>query len=169
VTRVYVGVGSNIGREENIRNGVMALKRKFGDLIVSSVYESRAYGFEGDNFYNLVVYFDTDLPLEEIAGGLREIEYAFGRKRHERKFVSRTLDLDLLMYGDLIRHDAEFDLPRRDITRYAFTLWPLAEVAGEVRHPESGKSFTRLRQEFAENDQKPWKTDFRWTADCNQG
>lgn len=160
MTRVYVGVGSNIDRDTNIRAGINAIKHQFGLIEISSVYESEAYGFEGDNFYNLVVGFDTELSLIDLTEKLREIEYLFGRKRMEERFLSRTLDLDLLLYNDLIRHDEVFDLPRQDIIQYSFVLCPLAEIAGHEIHPELQETYNDLWQKFDRNRQKLWKVDF---------
>lgn len=161
MTRVYIGLGSNIERDANVRGGISELKKHFGDLVISSVYESPAYGFEGDNFYNLVAGFDTELSVEKLSAVLRDIEYAFGRKSNAIRFSSRTLDLDLLLYDDLIRHDEKFDLPRADIMHYTFTLCPLAEIAGEKRHPEIGQSFADLWQSFDKSNQDLWPVEFR--------
>ncbi len=156
MTRVYVGMGSNIDSETNIRDGIHTLQEKFGELTISSVYESEPFGFEGDNFFNLVVGFDTTLSLETVASTLREIEYQYGRKRQEQRFLSRTLDLDLLLFGDLIRHDDDIDLPREDVTAYSFVLCPLAEIAGELRHPEDGWRYSELWEEFKKDSHSIW-------------
>jgi 2-amino-4-hydroxy-6-hydroxymethyldihydropteridine diphosphokinase len=149
MTRVYVGIGSNIDRDKYIRAGVGLLADAFGKLSLSPVYESPAYGFEGDNFYNLVAGFDTTLDLQSLATRLRDIEYACGREWHTGRFMPRTLDVDLLLYGDLVRHDEKFDLPRKDIVHYAFVLCPLAEIAVAERHPELGRTYAELWQEVA--------------------
>jgi 2-amino-4-hydroxy-6-hydroxymethyldihydropteridine diphosphokinase len=159
MARVYVGLGSNIDRETNVRNGTKALETNFGELIVSSVYESKAFGFDGENFFNLVVGFDTSLSLPEVLSTLHEIEYQFGRQRNEQRFLSRTLDLDLLLFGDLVQHDEEYDLPREDVTCYAFVLCPLAEIAGDVSHPETGQSFSELWQAFDKSSHDLWTVD----------
>ena len=151
--RVYVGIGSNIDRDVNIRKGVAAIREKFGNLDLSSVYESEAYGFKGDNFYNLVAGFETNMAVDKLTALLREVEYKFGRRRHEKRFLSRTLDIDLLLYGDLVQHDDEYDLPREDIVRYSFVLCPLAEIAGQELHPELGKCFTELWNDFDQCNQ----------------
>lgn len=158
--RVFIGMGSNIERKQNIRGGINAIKKMFGEVEFSSIYESKAYGFKGDNFYNLVAAFDTHLSLEELTEKLREIEYSFGRKRNEQRFISRTLDIDLLIYGDTIRHDGIYDLPRQDIIEYAFVLCPLAEIAGKKKHPESGKTYSELWQNFDKGQQELWQIKF---------
>ena len=163
--RVYIGIGSNIDRDTNIRNGVAAIMKKFGKLDLSSVYESTAYGFKGDDFYNLVAGFDTDEPVYELATSLRKIEYQFGRRRYEKRFLSRTLDIDLLLYGDLVQHDEEIDLPREDIIRYSFVLCPLVEIAGNERHPELGKRFTDLWVDFDKSKQPLRKINFNMSSD----
>ncbi len=157
MTRVYVGIGSNIDREMNIRGGLAALEQHFGNLTVSGVYESEAYGFKGDNFYNLVAGFETELTLDQVAETLRRIEYSFGRKREHERFLSRTLDIDLLLYGDLARHDQNYDLPRQDIRIYAFVLCPLAEIAGDEKHPELATSYGKLWEQFDKQKQPLWR------------
>jgi len=160
VARAYVGIGSNIERETNIRSAVLRLKARFGRLCLSSVYESQPVGFAGDNFYNLVAGFDTDIPVERLIGELHDIEQLHSRARTGRRFEPRTLDLDLLLYDDLIRHDSAVDIPRREILDYAFVLQPLAEIAPDVVHPEANKRISALWSEHQQRMTPYLKTDF---------
>jgi 2-amino-4-hydroxy-6-hydroxymethyldihydropteridine diphosphokinase len=148
MARVYVSIGSNIEREANIRAAVQALRECFGTLTLSSVYENRPIGFEGENFYNLVAAFDTDESPEAVTAILHDIERRLVRERGPSRFCSRTIDLDLLLYNDLIREQATLHLPRREIDEYACVLRPLAELAPEARHPRSGETFAALWARF---------------------
>ena len=150
-TKVYVGIGSNIDRETNIRGGIEELRTRYGKLDVSPVYECKAYGFEGDDFYNLVVGFTTNIGIEELATQLREIEYQYGRKRKETRYSSRTLDIDLLLYGDLVCDKHE--LPRTDIIEYAFVLKPLCDLAPDLVHPGVGETMSSLWEDFDMQEQ----------------
>lgn len=147
--RVYVSIGSNIEKNKNIRAAIRALRARFSNVTFSSVYESEAEGFDGDDFYNLAAAFDTDAPLEEVCDLLTEIETAQGRTRTGPRFGPRTLDIDVLLYGDLVRHDDRFDVPRRDVTAYAHVLGPLVEIAPDLLHPETGERLAELWQRFA--------------------
>jgi 2-amino-4-hydroxy-6-hydroxymethyldihydropteridine diphosphokinase len=142
--RVYVSIGSNVDKERIIPSALAALREHFGTITCSSVYETEAVGFEGGNFYNLVAAFDTDETLEAVAAALRQIEDAHGRVRTSERFSDRTLDLDILLYGDTVRHDAHFDVPRDEIPRHAFVLLPLAEIAGDLAHPETGERLAAM-------------------------
>jgi 2-amino-4-hydroxy-6-hydroxymethyldihydropteridine diphosphokinase len=148
MVRVYVSIGSNIEREPNIRAAVQALRERFGTLTLSNVYENQAIGFEGDNFYNLVAAFDTDESPEGVIAILHSIEQRLGRKREPSRFCSRTIDLDLLLYSDLLREQATLRLPRREVDEYACVLRPLAELAPKARHPRSGETFAALWARF---------------------
>lgn len=145
---VYLSIGSNIDREKNISSALRELHERFGELKLSSVYETEAVGFEGPPFYNMTIQFDSDEPVREIANTLREIEIRHGRTRKCVKFSGRTLDLDILLYGDLIIRDSKLQIPRDDIIRYAFVLEPLAEIAPEQRHPVTHESFSELWDKF---------------------
>lgn len=160
MARVYVGIGSNIERETHIRGAVQALRQRFGTLTLSQVYESQPVGFEGENFYNLVAGFETSLLVEQLLATLHGIEQDQGRKRTGKRFEARTLDLDLLLYNGMVRHDGEVDVPRPEILQYAFMLRPLAEIAPTQTHPENGKNFSELWKEFGENQQKLRRVDF---------
>jgi len=144
---IWVSVGSNMDREANIRAAIKQLREQFGSLQLSPVYETEAVGFIGDAFLNMVLGFPTELPLKDVRHALRNIEHSRGRTRDGRKFGSRTLDLDILTYGELV--DESEDIPRAEITRYAFVLKPLADVAAEELHPQTGKSYAALWKEFS--------------------
>jgi 2-amino-4-hydroxy-6-hydroxymethyldihydropteridine diphosphokinase len=160
--RVFVGIGSNIDREASVRGGVEALHRHYGELRLSSVYESEAVGFEGDPFYNLVVAFDTDEDVDTVVTNLGEIETQHGRTRHGERFVSRTLDLDLLLYGDAVLHNDKYHVPRDEIEHYAFVLWPLAEIAPGMKHPQTGKTFAEMWENFDKNGPGLRPIAFQW-------
>jgi 2-amino-4-hydroxy-6-hydroxymethyldihydropteridine diphosphokinase len=132
---VYVGCGSNIEPARNLRWALDELERHFGDLERSSVYRSSAYGFEGPDFLNLVVAFAARSGADAIEAVLSALETARGRGAGDRS-GSRTLDLDLLLYG--ARVDPARRLPRTDVLRYPFVLAPLAEIAPELTHPVTG-------------------------------
>ena len=112
----------------------------------------------GNNFYNLVAAATTDLTLEEVCALLKQIEREHGRTPADKKFSPRTLDLDLLFFDDVIC-DTPAQLPRDEITKNAFVLWPLAEVAGEFSHPVENKSVAQLWQEYDKTKQKLWKVE----------
>ncbi len=149
--RAWLSLGSNIDRRRNITSAVAELRRRFGELVVSRVYESPAVGFESAPFYNLVVGIDTGLQPQAVRRILERMEWDHGRRRGGDKFVARTLDIDLLTYGDRVS-DAE-RLPRDEIGKYAFVLRPLSEVAGDERHPVTGRSYRAMWTAFDAADQ----------------
>ena len=148
MSTIYISLGSNINREQNTREGVKALREAFGELILSSVYESDAVGFDGDAFYNMVIACEVDVPVHEANQVLRDIEDRHGRDRSGPKFSSRTLDLDLLLYDDLVLDENGLILPRGEILKNAFVLWPLAEIAPSLKHPVDGRSYHELWAQF---------------------
>jgi 2-amino-4-hydroxy-6-hydroxymethyldihydropteridine diphosphokinase len=154
MTRVWISIGSNIDRERHIRAALRELGPLFGELVVSPVYETEAVGFEGDAFYNLVVGVETERRPGELHRLMREIEARNGRRRSGSKFSSRTLDLDLLTYGDAVTEEGGKPLPRDEILKYAFVLAPLADVAPGERHPETGQTYREMWADYAEPDRE---------------
>ena len=159
---VFVGIGSNIDRENNINSGLTTLTESFGELLLSSVYESIPYGFDGNNFYNLVVKFSTKLSVQDVIKRLREIEVEFGRAKKIQQYSPRTLDIDLLLYGDLVSDDPVVRVPREDLLKYSFVLCPMAELAPDLIHPVEQKNYERLWQEYDKSRNDLWKVDFEW-------
>ena len=135
MTRVYAGLGSNVDKEKNIPAGLKSLANHFSPLAISTVYESEPLGFYGDNFYNLVVGFYTDLSVLDVIRIFKSIESSSGRTQSSQnassKTISYTLDIDLLLFGDLIQHDDQINVPRNDVKQYPFVICPLAEIAGD--------------------------------------
>lgn len=165
MVRIWLSLGSNIDRERNIRAALHDLQAEFGPLRVSRVYESEAVGFSGDAFYNLVVGVDTDRPVSELIRLFRAIESAHGRTREGGGFASRTLDIDLLTYGEQVLELDGLHLPRDEITRYAFVLLPLSELAGDSRHPELGETYRELWRRFDSTSQRLWPVPFETGLD----
>ena len=159
MAQVYVSVGSNIDREQNIEAALQSLKEQYGALQLSSVYESDAVGFDSEPFYNLVLGFTTDELPQTVQAELHRIEDRLGRQR-TGALSARTLDLDLLVYDDVVMSEGKLILPREDITRYAFVLGPLAEIAGTQRHPVSGECYADMWAAFDDSRQPLTRVDW---------
>jgi len=153
----YISLGSNIEAEHHLRIAINELRKHYGELQLSSVYESEAVGFEGDNFLNMVVALQSEQSVEIVAATLRDIEDQHGRVRSGPRFSPRTLDLDLLLYDALILDKASgLDIPRDEITKNAFVLLPLAELAPDFLHPVQQLSMRSLWNAFDQSSQKLW-------------
>jgi 2-amino-4-hydroxy-6-hydroxymethyldihydropteridine diphosphokinase len=144
MTACYVSVGSNIDKAKNIQAGLTSLRETFGELTISPIYETVAVGFEGDDFFNLVVSFETHLSAHDVFDVLRQLEFKQGRLPNSQKFTPRKLDLDLLLFGDMIIHDDVLKIPRDDIEKYRFVLQPLADIAPDLIHPILHKSYREM-------------------------
>lgn len=161
MAKVYISLGTNIERERYVILGLNALKTLFGKMTVSSLFASEAVGFDGPEFYNLVVGADTNLSLDELVLQLKNIELEHGRSPTAKKYSPRTLDLDLLIYDHVIATQPA-QLPRDEILTSAFVLWPLAELAGNELHPVQQISYQQLWQAFDKHSQKLTKVPLNW-------
>jgi 2-amino-4-hydroxy-6-hydroxymethyldihydropteridine diphosphokinase len=153
MSSVYISIGSNVERENNVRKALKLLKQRFNALHCSSIYETVPVGFSGALFYNLVVRFDTNLSPTEVVTELKHIENECGRDRTQKKFSNRSVDLDLLLYDNLILKQGAVNIPRNEILSYAFVLEPLAELVPQLKHPELGISYTQLWDDFDKHNE----------------
>ena len=150
--RVYLGLGSNVEPEKNFCSCMVALLGRFELVVASRVYQTPAEGFVSADFLNAVVCIDTERSVDVLRNSLRSIEREHGRRRSQsEKFNSRTLDIDLLLYDDLVCEEEHYRLPHRDILTYGFVLYPLSEIAPDAQHPVLKQSFQTLAAESALN------------------
>lgn len=159
LTQVFLGLGSNIERETHLRAGLDALAGFLVDMRCSAVFESQAVGIKSGPFFNLVVSAFTDLPLIELDRRLKFIEADNGRYAPDRKGL--PLDIDVLLYGDLTGNFDGLVLPRAEILKNAFVLWPLSLMAPERVHPVAGKNLAELWRQ-AQIDQVLAPVPFEW-------
>ena len=145
---VYVAAGSNVAPERNLERAVEELEREFPGARFSPWYRNRAVGFTGDDFINLVAGFDTTLPVHAVLARLHAIESRCGRPRDAPRWAPRTMDLDVLLYGDLVCDEPGLKLPRPDLLKRAYVLGPLAQLAPGVLHPTAGATIGELWQRF---------------------
>ena len=143
--------------KKNILLSIKSLRIVFGELTISPVYESEAVGFKGENFYNLVISFESNLTARKIIEALKSIEIQQGRPGKTTKFSPRCIDLDLLLHDQLI--DSGIDLPRAEILTNAFVLQPLSNIAGKLIHPIVNESYQILWSKFPKSHQKLWQID----------
>jgi 2-amino-4-hydroxy-6-hydroxymethyldihydropteridine diphosphokinase len=145
---VFLGLGSNESAEKNLRLAITELRSRYGDLTLSAVYQSVAVGFDGADFLNLVVRLESeDSPLD-ICDEIEHIHNLAGRIRGSDKWESRPLDIDLLLYNDLVQDERPVRVPREDILQFSFVLRPLAEIAPDQVHPVTGKTYIEHWQSY---------------------
>jgi len=148
MARVYLSLGSNLEPVRYLRAALDELRERFGVLTVSPAYRSRSVGFDGADFVNLAVGIDTDLSPEALNAWLHALEDRHGRRRDVPRYSDRTLDVDIVLYDDLVRQgEGHLDLPRKEL-RHAFVLRPIADIAPQLRHPVSGKTMAALWSAF---------------------
>ena len=148
--QVFVSIGSNIDPRNNIEEARIILGNLF-DCTFSGLYETRAEGFEGNDFINSVVGFETDLQLIELRDKLKQIEKKMGRTDIQKGMSDRIIDLDIILYGDQVIQDGEFDIPSKDIENYLFVLEPLAEIAGARHHPILNNTYSEMLIDMKDN------------------
>ena len=147
--RVYVALGSNVEPERWIPRAARELRHQFPGVRFSACYQNPAYGFEGADFVNAVAGFDTAESVDSVLASCHEIEFKCGRRRDDPKWAPRIMDVDLLLYGDMVAESAAFRLPRPDLLRRCYMLGPLAELDPVLRHPLTGRTIAEHWQELA--------------------
>jgi len=131
----WLGLGSNINAETHIRAAIKELEEKFESVGLSPAYASTSVGFDGDDFINLVARIETDARPLELRRYLRDLEDRYGRKRDVPKFSDRSLDIDILIYDDLVLLSPKLELPRAEILKFSHVLKPLADLDPDLVHP----------------------------------
>jgi 2-amino-4-hydroxy-6-hydroxymethyldihydropteridine diphosphokinase len=144
MSTAYLGLGSNVDAKRHIKVAVHALIQQFGDAEISPVYQSKAVGFDGEDFINLVVRIQTGLKPMELRHYLRTLEDSHGRARDVPKWSDRTLDIDILLFDDLIINSGKLILPRKEILHFAHVLKPLSDIAPDLVHPLENITYADL-------------------------
>jgi 2-amino-4-hydroxy-6-hydroxymethyldihydropteridine diphosphokinase len=148
VPQVFVAAGSNVAPQEHLALATAELARAFPDVRFSPWYQNRAAGFAGSDFINLVATFNTALSVDELLVVLRGIETLCGRPREAPRWAPRTMDLDVLLYGNLVCRRPDLTLPRPDLLLRAYMLGPLADLAPNLVHPGAGVTIAELWRRF---------------------
>lgn len=141
---VYVAAGSNIQPGPRLRQALALLRQAFGELAVSPAYRNAAYGFTGEDFVNLAIGFKTLAGVREVMAQLQAIELACGRPREAPKWAPRAMDLDIVLYGDLVCAEPGLTLPRPDLVRRAYMLKPMVDIAPDLEHPTLRRTLRQL-------------------------
>ena len=159
MVNVYIGIGSNIEPEKHFTLAYQLLKVAYPTIEFSRTFQSKSIGFTGDDFYNSVAKFSVAsnkdkslVNLELVLKTIKSIESQLGRMRGDKKFSARVIDIDILLFDDLIC-DAPVELPRAEIIENAYVLWPLSELAPNLQHPILKKTYTELWDQFDKKTQ----------------
>ena len=148
----WLGLGSNQDADANIRSGIAALMETFDNVSLSPAYRSKSVGFEGDDFINLVARVETDMHPLQLRDFLRDLEDTHGRKRDVPKFSDRSLDIDILLYDDLVVFSPLLEIPRAEILNFSHVLKPLADLDPDLVHPAELKTMAEIWEESGMDD-----------------
>lgn len=152
MSRAYLSLGSNLEPTANLRDAIEALHRRFGTVVLSPVYRTRAIGFDGDDFLNAAAVIETELDPEELNDWLHALEDAHGRDRSGPRHGDRTLDIDVVLFDDrVLSGPGNLRIPRPEL-QHAFVLKPLADIAADVAVPGDGRTLAQLWATHPERD-----------------
>ena len=157
MTAVYLGLGSNLGdREKNLSWALALLSRQTKLARISSIYETAPLGYtQQPLFLNLACQVTTqDKPLK-LLEKIKAIEWNMGRRESFRN-APRVIDIDILLYGDLVLHSPELTIPHLRMTERAFALLPLEEIAPDLTHPEAHKTIKELARQVNHQGIHKW-------------
>jgi 2-amino-4-hydroxy-6-hydroxymethyldihydropteridine diphosphokinase len=141
--KVYLSLGSNLDKQKNIKSCLNYLSSSFNNILISPIYQSPSFGFEGNDFYNLVVKIETCFELKALKLWLMKLEDLHGRDRSKPRYSNRTLDIDILLFNTLVVDDSFIVIPRPEILTQAYVLKPLTDIASQLNHPQTYKSFSQ--------------------------
>ena len=167
--KYHVSIGSNIGdRLENIQSSLDLIHSRIASLAgISSIYESESIGFDGDDFYNICASFFSNISPHLVIQQLLEIEKTLGRNRSdETKYISRIIDIDILLIEDLVIDSEELKVPHPEMCNRRFVMEPLIEIDPNLIHPISKVSLKEIYEVFDQN-QKIQKKDLVLNNPCN--
>ncbi|RUA16324.1 MAG: 2-amino-4-hydroxy-6-hydroxymethyldihydropteridine diphosphokinase [Flavobacteriia bacterium] len=165
--KVYLSLGSNLGnRRATLQKAIFRIQQRAGSILdISSVYENPAVGFEGNDFLNICISLLTPLSPDELLDTLMQIEREFGRVRSDTKtYGSRTLDIDIIYYGNEIVKTDRLAIPHPQMQHRNFVLKPLADIAPQLYHPVFQKDTRNLLQECKDRS-KLTKTKYQLFKD----
>lgn len=164
MTKALVAAGSNVDPVRNLRRALDSLVAHYSVLRTSRAYRNRAVGFEGEDFVNLVIAIETDDDVHAVVVRLQEAEQLCGRARDAPKWAPRSMDLDILLYGDRVCEEPGLTLPRPDLVRRAYMLGPAAELEPRMRHPTLGVTLEELWHRFPREAHPLEAVDLGWPA-----
>lgn len=142
--KAYLSLGSNLDAATHLRGAIAALRERFGEVVLSPVYRTRAVGFDGADFYNSAAIVDSELEPQALNDWLHALEDRHGRDRSGPRYSDRTLDIDLVLYDDrVLEGPGNLRIPRPEL-KHAFVLRPLADIAPELVVPGDGRSLGEL-------------------------
>jgi len=154
MSKVYLSIGSNKGnRSVLINKAIDEIEKKVGIIISrSSIYQSKSWGFDSNDFYNLCLLIDTDIMPKSLLINLKKIEKSMGREDVDGSYSDRLIDIDILFYDNITTDLEDLKIPHPKIEIRKFVLVPMLEIADDYVHPILNKTIKELYNDCSDQD-----------------
>ena len=154
MSKVYLSIGSNKGnRSVLINKAIDEIEKKVGIIISrSSIYQSKSWGFDSNDFYNLCLLIDTDITPKSLLINLKKIEKSMGREDIDGSYSDRFIDIDILFYDNITTDSEDLKIPHPKIEIRKFVLVPMLEIADDYVHPILNKTIKELYNDCSDKD-----------------